>query len=144
MNETVNAYTIAENMIRWAESRMGDTSYAGWCLSFVEDALEKSNGIEIFGGDCARASCALYADALMDGAPRRGSFVFYDCLCPGENGPVNYGHCGIGLGNGKVIHVWDRVRVDDYRTVEKLPTLLNGHAAYIGWVPLERVLRQKP
>ncbi|MCQ2453702.1 MAG: hypothetical protein MJ136_03940 [Clostridia bacterium] len=26
-------------MIAWAEGHMGNTGYAGWCLSFVEDAL---------------------------------------------------------------------------------------------------------
>ena len=135
---------LTENMVRWAESRLGDTAYAGWCLNFIEDALEKSSGIEIFGGDSAKASCEMYDDALKTGMPPRGAFVFYDCLCPGENGPVNYGHCGIALGEGLVIHAWDQVREDDYLALEMLPTLLHGHAAYIGWVPLERVLAQKP
>ena len=33
------------NMIRWAEDKLGEAKYAGWCLSFIEDALEQSNGI---------------------------------------------------------------------------------------------------
>ena len=37
-------------MIRWAESRLGSRSYAGRCLPFVGDALEKNDGIRIFGG----------------------------------------------------------------------------------------------
>ena len=45
---------ITENMIRWAQSRLGETGYSGWCLSFIEDALEIANGIEVFGGDCPR------------------------------------------------------------------------------------------
>ena len=32
-----------ELMIRWAESKLGSTEYAGWCLAFIEDALELSN-----------------------------------------------------------------------------------------------------
>ena len=105
---------LTENMIRWAESKLGSTEYAGWCLAFIEDALEISNNIEVFGGDSAKESCELYKDALRGGVPERGVFVFYNCLCPGEKGPVNWGHCGIGLGDGRVIHAWDMVRIDDY------------------------------
>ncbi len=139
-----NLSVMIENMIRWAEGKLRDTQYCGWCLSFIEDALEISNGIEIFGGDSAKASAELYADALKTGLPERGAFVFYDCLCQGEDGPVNWGHCGIGLGSGKVIHAWDRVRIDDYLEIEKLKASgTNDHPHYIGWVPVARVLAQK-
>ena len=69
--------------------------------------------------------------------------MFYDCLCPGENGPVNWGHCGISLGGGQVIHAWDRVRTDGYLEIERLTALSGGRPRYLGWVPLERVLKQK-
>ena len=82
---------LTENMIHLAESKLGSTAYAGWCLSFIEDALEISNGIEILGGDSAKESCEMYYDAIQTGVPERGAFVFYDCLCPSENGPVGYG-----------------------------------------------------
>lgn len=55
---------MIENMIHWAEDRLGESQYAGWCLSFIEDALEQSNGIEIFGGDSAKESALLYADDI--------------------------------------------------------------------------------
>jgi cell wall-associated NlpC family hydrolase len=135
---------LTENMIRWAESKLGSTEYAGWCLAFIEDALEISNDIEIFGGDSAKESSEMYKDALRDGVPERGAFVFYDCLCPSENGPVNWGHCGVSLGDGRVIHAWDMVRIDDYLAIEKLTALTGDHPEYLGWVALERVLNQKP
>ena len=135
---------LTENMIRFAESKLGSTEYAGWCLAFIEDALEISNHIEIFGGDSAKESCELYKDALRGGVPERGAFVFYDCLCPSENGPVNWGHCGISFGDGRVIHAWDTVRIDDYLAIEKLTALTGDHPKYLGWVALERVLNQKP
>ena len=135
---------LIDNMIAWAENKIGNDLYAGWCLSFIEDALEKSSGIEIFGGDSAKESAGLYADAMRAGLPERGSFVFYDCLCPGEDGPVNRGHCGIGLGDGRVIHAWDRVRIDDYRKIEQMTAVTGDHPRYIGWVPVSRVLEQKP
>lgn len=134
---------IIDNMISWAESRMGNTDYIGWCLSFIEDALEISNGIEIFGGDSAKESCEMYADALQSGIPEKGAFVFYDCLCPGENGLINYGHCGIALDDGSVIHAWDKVRKDGYLEIEKLTAVTGDHPKYIGWVPISRVLAQK-
>ena len=135
---------LTENMINWAENKLGSSEYAGWCLSFIEDALEKSNGIEVFGGDSAKESCDLYKDALQGGVLERGAFVFYDCLCPSENGPVNWGHCGISFGEGRVIHAWDMVRIDDYLAIEKLTALTGDHPKYLGWVALERVLKQKP
>ena len=140
----MNENTSIENMIRWAESRLGETGYAGWCLSFIEDALEIPNGIEIFGGDSAKESALLYAGAMRDGEPERGAFVFYDCLCPGEDGPVNWGHCGICLGDGAVIHAWDRVRIDDYLQIEKMTALTGDHPRYIGWVPISCVCRRRP
>ena len=135
---------LTENMIRWAESKLDSSGYAGWCLSFIEDALEISNGIEIFGGDSAKESCEMYKDGLQDGVPERGAFVFYDCFCLSEDGPVNWGHCGISLGDGRVIHAWDKVRIDDYLDIEKLTAMTGDLPKYLGWVPLERVLSQEP
>ena len=60
---------LTENMIRFAESKLGSTEYAGWCLSFIEDALELSNNIEVCGGDSAKESCELYKDALRGWVP---------------------------------------------------------------------------
>ena len=131
-------------MIRWAEEKLGERKYAGWCLSFIEDALEISNGIEIFGGDSAKESAELYSDAMRDGLPPRGAFVFYDCMCISQDGPVNWGHCGISLGDGKVIHAWDVVRIDDYLELEKMTATSGDHPRYIGWVSIDRVLSQRP
>ena len=134
---------LTENMILWAKDKLGSGEYAGWCLSFIEDALEKSSGIEIFGGDSAKESALLYADDMRQGPPERGAFVFYDCICQGPDGPVNWGHCGISLGDGRIIHAWDEVRIDDYREIEAMTALSGDHPKYIGWVPVERVLKQK-
>ena len=58
---------LTENMIYWAESKLGSTEYAGWCLAFIEDALEISNHIEIYGGDSAKESCEMYHRFCRDG-----------------------------------------------------------------------------
>ena len=68
---------LIENMICWAKDQLGSGDYAGWCLSFIEDALEKSNGI------------------------------------------------------------------DDYLKIEVMTTLSGNHPKYIGWVPVERVVKQR-
>ncbi len=134
---------IIENMIKWAEEKTGDSEYAGWCLSFIEDALEMSNNIEIFGGASAKESYEMYYDAIQTGVPERGAFVFYDCMCPCEDGLVNWGHCGISLGEGRVIHAWDIVRIDDFMNIENMTSIVGGHPKYIGWIPIARVLAQK-
>ena len=134
---------MVDNMLKWAEEKLGNAQYAGWCLSFIEDALEISNGIEIFGGASAKESCEMYYDAIQTGVPERGAFVFYDCMCPSDDGLVNWGHCGICLGEGRVIHAWDIVRIDEYLKIENLTSIIGEHPKYIGWVPLARVLSQK-
>ena len=35
--EWLNALT--ENMINWAEHKLGSKEYAGWCLSFTEEGI---------------------------------------------------------------------------------------------------------
>lgn len=141
MTNQTNRDEIITNMISWAQDRIGRSEYIGWCLAFIEDALEVSNDIEIFGGDSAKESCQMYSDALQNGIPEKGAFVFYDCLCPSEDGPVNWGHCGICIGEGKVIHAWDRIRVDGYMEIEKLTAVTGDHPKYLGWVTVDRVMQ---
>ena len=136
---------IKQNTISWALAHEGKAEYVGWCLSFIEDAVEESNGIELFGGDCASGSAALYADGMQQGAPEPGAFVFYDCVGQADGKRVNWGHCGLCIGEGKVIHAWDRIRTDNYLALETLQPAPGWTAPrYLGWVPLERVLAQKP
>lgn len=135
---------IIENMIIWAKNKLGNAEYAGWCLSFIEDALEISNDIEIFGGDCAKESYEMYKDSAKKGCPEKGAFVFYDCICLSEEGPVNWGHCGISLGEGLVIHAWDTVKINNYKDIENMKSNAGDNPRYLGWVPVERVMAQKP
>ena len=135
---------LMRNMIDWAESMLGCKDYANWNFSFMKDAFEISNDSKLFTGDSVQESCRLYQDALQSGMPEKGAFVFYDFLRLIGCRPVNWGHCGISLGDGKIIHAWDEVRIDDYRQVESFYDASGDHPVYIGWVPFSRVLRQKP
>ncbi|MEU7346955.1 hypothetical protein ABZ778_24210 [Streptomyces bacillaris] len=68
-----------ENAIAWARQHLGTESYASRCLAFVEDAYERPNGLELFGGDFAAESAALYAARENEGVPPpAGAFAFYD------------------------------------------------------------------
>ena len=60
----------ASAAVAWALERVGDDSYALRCLSFVEDAYERANAIEVFGGDTAREPAAREQPRLVGWAPR--------------------------------------------------------------------------
>ena len=133
---------LVERALAWAADHLGDASYAGRCLAFVEDAYERSNGIEVFGGASAAESAGLYGTAPIGGGPPpAGALVFYACAGPLGGTTEPWGHCGLSLGDGRVIHAWDVVRVDTLRAVESLP-LSPGWTTprLIGWTPVERLL----
>ncbi|MGW8846716.1 NlpC/P60 family protein [Streptomyces xiamenensis] len=133
---------LADHAIAWAEAHLGSTAYATRCLAFVEDAYERANDLELFGGDTAHESAVLYEAATRTGPPPRGAFVFYDSVGELLGARRNWGHVGIALGDGRVIHAWDRVRIDPAEHLEDLTPppgwdLLRG----AGWAPAERFLR---
>lgn len=133
--------TLVQNAIDWAKAHLGSEEYRLQCLGFIEDALERSNGIEIFGGDSARESAELYEVHNNMGLPPAGAFVFYSCSGLVEGEVMDWGHCGLSLGDGNVIHAWDKVRIDGYLEVEKLsPAPGWSQPVFIGWAPLEQIL----
>lgn len=138
---TSNWQTLAENATAWARARVGATTYATRCLAFVEDAIERGNGIEIFGGDYAAESARVYGVGPSDEAPPFGALVFYDSVGELHGVRQDWGHVGLSVGDGIVIHAWDRVRIDGYLEVESLtPAPGWERASLIGWAPLSRVL----
>jgi hypothetical protein len=68
------------NSIEWAKEHLNSKEYCYHCLAFVEDALERSNNIEIFGGNSAKESADLYEAYKHTDIPPKGFFVFYDCI----------------------------------------------------------------
>jgi hypothetical protein len=132
---------IIERAIAWARERLGSTDYAFRCLAFVEDAYEQTNQLELFGGDCAKASADDYEAAQNTGAPPAGAFVFYDCFGTLDDQYRNWGYVGPCLGGEQVIHAWDRVRIDNYLDVQDLvPAPGWTKPFYLGWTPVERLL----
>ncbi len=92
------------NAIRWAQEHLGVADYAGRCLAFVEDAYEKGNYVEIFGGSSAKESADEYKAERYKGEPPAGAFVFYDCFGQLSGEYKNWGHVGLHIGEGQVIH----------------------------------------
>ncbi|MFD1206041.1 MULTISPECIES: NlpC/P60 family protein [Sporosarcina] len=139
MNKIYDYY--CNNAIKWAKKHLGSEDYRFICLAFVEDALERSNNIEIFGGDTAKESADLYKTNMQTGIPPEGTFVFYDCFGTISGERKNWGHVGLSIGNGEVIHAWDKVRIDHYLDIEKLPAAIGWQQpTFIGWVPIDRVM----
>lgn len=129
------------NSIKWAKNHLNNKEYCTHCLAFVEDALERSNNIEIFGGYSAKESADSYEAYKNNDTPELGTFVFYDCSGVIDGEFRNWGHVGLYIGNGEVIHAWDKVRIDNYLEIEKLDTAPGWEKPkFIGWVPLERIL----
>jgi cell wall-associated NlpC family hydrolase len=131
-----------ENAIKWAREKLGSKDYVSLCLCFVEDAYEKGNGIEMFGGSSAKESAEQYGVQLSSSAPPRGAFVFYECSGPVDGVPKDWGHVGLSYGDGNIIHCWDQVREDNYLAVEQLQGPPGWTSPkYIGWTPVERLLQ---
>ena len=127
----------------WALDRVGERTYPLRCLAFVEDAYERPNGIEVFGGDSATDSAERYGVERYDAGtpPPAGAFVFYACGGPVDGTHREWGHVGLALGDGRVVHAWDEVRVDDALEVQALRPAAGWAAPrLIGWTPPRRIL----
>jgi hypothetical protein len=128
------------NAAHWVKGHIGSPDYATRCLAFVEDAYEDSNHVEIFGGSSAKESADEYGAAQNRGEPPIGAFVFYECSGPIKGEIKNWGHVGLHIGEGKVIHAWDAVRIDDYLDVQSLPPAPGWTPPqFSGWAPIERI-----
>ena len=130
--------------LEWAIARRGDPSYAGRCLAFVEDAFERPNQIEVFGEATAAEAAAAFDLSPYEASdpPRAGSLVFFACDGPLDGAEGDWGHVGIALGDGGVVHAWAEVRVDHALDIPGLQ-LAPGWSApqLIGWASAEQLLR---
>ena len=134
--------SFVEPAVAWALQRLGSADYGRRCLAFVEDAFERANSIEMFGGSSAAESARLYGVKPHAAVPPRGAMVFYACRGPIPGTVGEWGHVGLSLGDGRIIHAWDRIRVDPLADVEGLERG-DGWSAprLLGWVPAQRFLR---
>jgi hypothetical protein len=128
--------------IEWAMGKLGSTDYAYKCLAFVEDAYELGNNVWLDGQGCtAKEAAEAYSAQDHGGVPPRGAYVCYDCWGTFEGEHRNWGHVGLSTGDGKVIHAWGEVRMDDYLAVQDLDVPGWTKPRYIGWVPVSAILK---
>jgi len=138
MSDDITEYV--ENAVNWALDKVGSTEYRTLCLAFVEDAYEESNGIWLDGYPSAKEESTAFEVSYSDEGPPRGAFVFYDCFGTIKDEYRNWGHVGLSLGDGRVIHAWDKVRVDTVRGVEELEAAEGWtKPSYLGWAPVSKV-----
>jgi cell wall-associated NlpC family hydrolase len=140
---TADPCKYVEGAIAWALDKVGVADYTALCYAFVEDAYELGNGIVLDGlGRTAKEAADAYGAAENQGVPPRGAYVFYSCFGTLKGEYRDWGHVGLSLGGGQVIHAWDRVRIDDVLGVEELvPAPGFEKPRYIGWTPVEKILR---
>lgn len=141
MSEPYDTYIAAA--LSWAEARLGSRDYGLRCLAFVEDAYEKANDFELFGGSSATESAIEYGAAEQVALPPpAGAFVFYACSGLVDGQLRDWGHVGLCDAEGRVYHAWDQVRWDPYLDVQQLTPAPTWDAPrYVGWAGIERVLR---
>ncbi len=127
--------------LQWALDRLGDPRYRGRCYAFVEDAIEYGGDLELDGkGTTAREAAEAYG-WRRDGPAPRGAYVFFDAVGPLDGVVRNWGHIGLSLGDGRIVHAWDVVRADTIAAVEQLACPPGWtRALYLGWAPVERIL----
>ena len=124
-----------EEAIKWAEGQ--DQNSLRWndlCLKFVSEAYGTGESInpKTTGWQWPNDAIAKLGDSFYQANeccnPPRGSLIFFSVT--GEN--EIYGHIGIYLGNGKVVHAYGTPRVDNLAGgdgVEQLSTI----GSYLGW-----------
>ncbi|HBY93012.1 MAG TPA: hypothetical protein DEP84_03450 [Chloroflexi bacterium] len=138
----LNIESYCDRAIQWAVGRLGSTDYPFKCLSFVEDAYELGNGIVLVGYGAAKAAADGYKAAAHTTAPLKGTFVFYDCWGDIQGEYRNWSHVGLALGDGRVVHAWRQVRIDDYLEVQELsPADGWTRPKYIGGAPVTEILK---
>jgi cell wall-associated NlpC family hydrolase len=132
---------IVERAVEFTLGHLGSEDYELRCLAFVEDAYEQPNGIEVFGGAFARESADLYGALEATGPPPRGAFVFFSTRGSIDGVDRDWGHVGLAIGDGRMIHAWPIVRIDALEAVPSLPSGDWSPPSYLGWAPASRILR---
>lgn len=139
---SIDTDSYSDRAIQWAVNQLGSTGYPLRCLAFVEDAYELGNGIVLAGYSFAREAADAYNAAAQTSIPPRGTFVFYDCWGTIDGDHRNWGHVGLSLDEGCVIHAWDHVRIDDYLELQELsPAEGWTQPRYVGWAPVAEILK---
>jgi hypothetical protein len=138
-----------DKALNWAFSKLGSTEYKYECLSFVEDAYAKAgsdprNNIPIPsdpGFRYAKYVAEFLNAKIGTSIPPRGAWMFYDWTGwvdlnnngVKDSGEIrNWGHVGISLGDGHVIHALGKVQINSIQEMEEI-TIQSEKLKYVGW-----------
>ncbi len=67
--------------------------------------------------------------------------MFFDCSGPVDGVRRDWGHVGLALGDGRIVHAWGDVRIDAIDEMSRLPAAGGWTLpACVGWAPPERIL----
>jgi len=80
--------------------------YIGWCLAFVQDAYQFGAGAKIQRYEYAKQAADALGAGENKGIPPRGAFVFYNWYGTIDGVYQNWGHVGLSLGDGQMVHAW--------------------------------------
>ena len=124
----------SENAIKWSEEHNGkrywwdEAKEQGYCLRFVANAFmqEYVEGQSVWNS-AIEAAATLYRFNQEPGgwtnAPR-GAVILFD-----KEGKNNYGHVGIYLGEGQIIHAYGTVQSTTIESAMAYPDV----GRYLGW-----------
>mgnify|MGYP000285868757 CR=1 FL=1 len=116
-----------EAATNWAEQHLGSGKWSGLCLRFVANAfMQKEDKPAGWPSalDAAREFYRFNQEPCGWQYAPKGALIFFD-----REGINDYGHVGIYLGNGSIIHAYGTVRVDTVEEVIAKPDV----GRYLGW-----------
>ena len=116
-----------EAATNWAEQHLGSGKWSGLCLRFVANAfMQKEDKPAGWPSalDAAREFYRFNQEPCGWQYAPKGALIFFD-----REGTNDYGHVGIYLGNGSIIHAYGTVRVDTVEETIAKPDV----GRYLGW-----------
>ncbi|MEM3728579.1 MAG: NosD domain-containing protein [Candidatus Bathyarchaeia archaeon] len=116
----------AEAAVNWAEQRLGRGDWSGLCMQFVANAYmqEEHKEAKYNAIDGAREFYRFNQEPNGWLQAPKGALIFFDM-----EGTNEYGHVGIYLGNGSIIHAYGTVKVNTVEEAVAKPDV----GRYLGW-----------
>jgi hypothetical protein len=138
--QPVDFESWSKKAIEWGTNHMNSLKWSGYCMNFVACAFQQSvNGYAGGDADDMAKKLSLFGRDLnpyvLDSTPGgwdiipKGAIVFFDATPANE-----YGHVGIHIGKGWIIHAFGRVMKTQISAATSLKE--NGKlvvGSYMGW-----------
>jgi len=83
-----------------------EVKYVNLCLAFVQDAYQYGASAKIQRYEYAEQAADALGAEENKGIPPPGAFVFYNWYGTIDGEYKNWGHVGLSLGDGQMVHAW--------------------------------------